>query len=265
VDLDGNAKVMLSPSNHANGQTADLSGNMLSCDTTGRDIKLISPSDKKVTQLISSYKGHQLNSPNDVVVKSDGTIWFTDPSYGCIQFPEQICTLPGDVYRFDPKTAELDSVLTGLDKPNGLAFSIDEQTLYVIDSGAIHADFNASRPHLVNAYDVVDGKSLRNGRLFADITPGIPDGIRLDTEGRLYVTAGDGVQVFRPDGTMIGKIHTPPYPSKFAPLAPDYGQCSNLEFSGKDRSILALAAGPYVWSVQLNVTGWVKKKHTLLY
>merc|ERR1712046_200526 len=100
--------------------------------------------DKKVTQLISTYKGQKLNSPNDVVVKSDGTIWFTDPSYGCIQFPEQICTLPGDVYRYDPETEELTSVLTGLDKPNGLAFSVDESILYVVDSGAIHADFNAS-------------------------------------------------------------------------------------------------------------------------
>lgn len=268
----GGSQPMLRHSNHSNGQTIDFTGlGIYVCETTGRQVSLIRLDEHGRTiaykTVVNNYRGTPLNSPNDVVVKSDGSLWFTDPSYGCIQFPEQKCSLPGNVYRFDPKTAELTLVYTGLDKPNGLAFSLNEEKLYVTDSGAMHADFDPSRPHEVLEFDVRgDGadSALVNKRVFADITPGIPDGLKIDGWGNVYVAAGDGVQVFNPEGVLLGKIHTPPYPSKFASLTAPYGQCSNLETGGALgtppsphylRHVFYIAAGPGLYSITLKSAG----------
>mmetsp|Transcript_17646 Transcript_17646/g.54964 ORF Transcript_17646/g.54964 Transcript_17646/m.54964 type:complete len:369 (-) Transcript_17646:662-1768(-) len=268
----GNASPMLRHSNHSNGQTIDFTGlGIVACETTGRRVSMVRVDEHSRFSarktIVDNYRGKPLNSPNDVVIKSDGTVWFTDPSYGCIQFPDQECVLPGDVYRYDPKKGELSVVYTGLDKPNGLAFSLDEKRMYVVDSGAMHADFDPTRPHCVYEFDVEGegaGCALTNRRLFADITPGIPDGLKLDNFGNVYVAAGDGVQVFDPEGTLLGKIHTPPYPSSFAHLTPGYGQCSNLETGGAPgtppfphyrRHVFYIAAGPGVYAITLKSSG----------
>src|SRR5215471_9487285 len=163
------------PSNIADGQTADLQGRLLTAETTGRRVSITEP-DGTVRTLVGMYQGKPLNSPNDLVVKSDGTVWFTDPSYGCLQFPQE-CYLPNNVYRFDPKTNTLQAVIENLKMPNGIAFSPDERTLYVIDSAAIQAPgtYYADNPHAIYAFDVVDqGPRVTNRRLFATVSPGFP-------------------------------------------------------------------------------------------
>ena len=154
------------PSNIADGQTADLEGRLLTAETTGRRVS-ITEHNGEVKTLVGFYEGKPLNSPNDLVVKSDGTVWFTDPGYGCLQFPQE-CYLPNNVYRFDPKSKELQAIITDLKMPNGIAFSPDEKILYVIDSGAIQAPrtYYKKYPHAIYAYDVIDGKEVTNQRLF---------------------------------------------------------------------------------------------------
>lgn len=261
VRSDGTLENVVHPSGHANGQTLGAdSRSILVCETTGRQLALIRLGEdgrvRAKTSILTHVGPHRLNSPNDVVMRSDGSIWLTDPSYGCIQFPNQKCTLPDSVYRFDPATRTVHPVLVGLDKPNGLAFGVDETTMYVVDSGAMHGSFDPTRPHAVFQFDVVgegNGTRLENGRLFADIKPGIPDGVRVDKAGNVYVAAGDGVQIFDARGKLLGKVHTPPHTS-----AAVYGQCSNLEFGlvlGGNRSspahALYLATGPAVFAIPL--------------
>jgi gluconolactonase len=191
------------PSNIADGQTVDLEGRLLTAETTGRRVS-ITDLNGEVKTLVGFYEGKPLNSPNDVVVKSDGTVWFTDPSYGCLQFPQE-CYLPNNVYRFDPQTKQLTVVISNLKMPNGLAFSPDEKILYVIDSAAIQAPrtYYEKYPHAIYAFDVTeDGKQVINQRLFTAVSPGFPDGMRLDTAGNIYVGALDGVQVFNPKGKL---------------------------------------------------------------
>lgn len=230
------------PSSIADGQTADLEGRLLTAETTGRRIS-ITGSDGQVKTLAGFYQGKPLNSPNDVVVKSDGTVWFTDPSYGCLQFPQE-CYLPNNVYRYDPKTKEMNVVTGNLKMPNGLAFSPDESILYIIDSAAIQAPrtYYAENPHAIYAFDVVgDGKAI-NQRLFAVVSPGFPDGMRLDASGNIYVGALDGVQVFNPQGKLIGKIRMPK-------------ETANLTFGGKDNNILFICSSDSIWAIKLNTKG----------
>lgn len=231
------------PSSIADGQTADLQANLLTAETTGRRVS-ITTRDGQVKTLVGSYDGKPLNSPNDLVVKSDGSVWFTDPSYGSLQFPQD-AVLPNNVYRYDPKTKEL-TVITGkLQMPNGIAFSPDEKILYLIDSGAIQAPrtYYFDKPHAIYAFDVApDGKTISNQRLFATIYPGFPDGMRLDSNGNVYSGALDGIHVFNPAGKMIGKIHLPK-------------QTANLTFGGRDNNILFICSSDSVWAIQLNATG----------
>ncbi len=231
------------PSSIADGQTADLEGRLLTAETTGRRVS-ITEADGTVRTLVGSYQGKPLNSPNDLVVKSDGSVWFTDPSYGCFQFPQE-CYLPNNVYRFDPKTKSL-SVVTGeLEMPNGIAFSPDETILYVIDSAAIQApktDYK-NKPHAIYAFDVnPDGKSVSGKRLFTVVSPGFPDGMRLDHDGNIFVGALDGVQVFNPQGKMIGKILLPK-------------ETANLTFGGKENNVLFICSSNSIWAIQLNTYG----------
>ncbi len=231
------------PSNIADGQTADWQGRLLTAETTGRRVS-ITDSDGTVRILVGMYQGKPLNSPNDVVVKSDGSVWFTDPSYGCLQFPQE-CYLPNNVYRFDPKTKEMTVVIGDLKMPNGIAFSPDEKILYVIDSAAIQAPhtYYENNPHAIYVYDInADGKTVSNPRKFAVISPGFPDGMRLDAMGNIYVGALDGVQVLSPQGALIGKILLPK-------------ETANLTFGGKDNNILFICSSDSVWAIKLNTQG----------
>ncbi len=228
------------PTNIADGQTADLNGRLLTCETTGRRVS-ITELDGSVKTLAGFYQGKPLNSPNDVVVKSDGTVWFTDPSYGCLQFPQE-CYLPNNVYRYDPKKNELTAVIESMHMPNGLAFSPDEKLLYVIDSAAIQTPktYYEKYPHAIYVFDVIDGgKSVINKRLFSKVVPGFPDGMRLDESGNIYVGALDGVHVINPKGKLIGKILMPK-------------ETANLTFGGKDNNILFICSSNSVWAIKLN-------------
>jgi gluconolactonase len=242
------------PSGVADGQTSDLQGHLLTAETTGRrvsitrnlDANLHNP-DAQAATLIDRYQGKRLNSPNDLVVKSDGSIWFTDPGYGSLQFPPQQAELPNQVYRFDPKSKSLTVVASTLTMPNGIAFGPGERTLYLIDSGAIQGPrtYYSYLPHQIYVYDVQpDGKTLANRRLFASVAPGFPDGMRLDRSGNVYVGALDGIHVLNPQGKLIGKFLMAK-------------QTANLTFGGADNNILFIGSSDTLWAIKLNTQGLV--------
>jgi gluconolactonase len=195
--------------NNSNGNTRDRSGRLITCEHGARRVTRTEP-DGSITVLASHYQDRRLNSPNDAVVKSDGTIWFTDPPYGILSDYEghraesELGTC--HVFRLDPATGELAVATDEMDKPNGIAFSPDETILYVADTGASHDPDGA---HHIRAFDVEDGTRLRRGRLFADISPGLADGFRCDTDGNVWTSAGDGVHCFSPQGALLGKVKVP--------------------------------------------------------
>ena len=219
------------PSHNANGNTADPEGRLVTCEHGSRTVTRTAR-DGTVVTLASTYKGKKLNSPNDVVVRSDGTVWFTDPPYG-ISKGEQKEQEKNRVYRLDPGAKEPVAVSEDFDMPNGLAFSPDEKFLYVADSG---------RPRHVRRFRVKADNTLEGGEVFVAITPGGPDGIRCDADGRLYVTAGDGVQVYGPQGKLLGKIRLPVQPA-------------NCTFGGPDRRTLFITARTHLYAVTLAVRG----------
>ncbi|MDA1278958.1 MAG: SMP-30/gluconolactonase/LRE family protein [Chloroflexi bacterium] len=232
------------PSGCANGNTVDREGRVLSCLTRERTV-VRQEHDGSMTTVADSFEGGRLTSPNDVTVKSDGSIWFTDPDYGFLHpelghgdKPEQG---RNRVYRVDPNSFEIKMVNEDFDKPNGIAFSADESVLYVGDTGRTHGEF---RPHRMMAFDVVgaDRDRLANPRIYADIEPHVPDGFRSDVDGNIWVAAGDGVQVFNPAGDMLGKIHTPEV-------------AANLSFGMNDLQTLFIGATSSIWSIRLNAVG----------
>jgi gluconolactonase len=230
------------PSNFENGHYRDFEGRLLSCEHGGRCISRTEPDGRKVI-LVDRYQGKRLNSPNDLVVKSDGTIWFTDPPYGILSDYEgyKADSELGDcyVFRFEPKTGDLTIVTDEVIEPNGLAFSPDENVLYVADtSGAL--DPKDSRHFM--AFDVVDGRSLQNGRGFAVIEPGLADGFRVDVHGNIFTSSADSVQVYASDGTRLGKI-----------LIPE--KVGNLTFGGPHRDRLYIAASSSLYALDLNTQG----------
>ncbi|MGY1672671.1 SMP-30/gluconolactonase/LRE family protein [Geodermatophilus sp. SYSU D00710] len=229
-----------------NGMTAWRSG-LLVCDQGGPDsparLAHLDPATGATTTVVHAHDGRPLNSPNDVVVHRDGTIWFTDPSYGHLQGFRPAPELPDAVYRFDPATGRLRVVADDLDKPNGLVFSPDGTVLYVADSGAEQepGSHHRDRPHHVYAYDVVGGDAL-GARRVVDTTPtGTPDGLAVDVAGRLYVCCPDGVRVLTPDGAMLGRLAVP--------------GAVNLTFGGRDRGRLFITADTAVWVAVLNTRG----------
>ena len=234
--------VFRAPSNFTNGHTRDREGRLVSCEHGGRRISR-TEADGTVVCVVERYQGKRLNSPNDVVVKSDGTIWFTDPPYGIMSNEEgyQAESEIGAsyVYRFDPASDELTVVANDFDKPNGLAFSPDEDLLYISDTGASH-DPNGA--HHIRVFDVVDGKSLTNGRVFAVVDPGLADGFRLDVQGNLYTSSEDSIQVYTAAGERIGKI-----------LVPE--KIANCTFGGPDKNRLFIAASSSLYSITLNTHG----------
>ena len=242
------------PSGVADGQTPDLQGNLLTAETTGRRVSItrsitanLSSPDPQAPTLVGSYQGKRLNSPNDLVVKADGSVWFTDPSYGSLQFPPQPAELPNNVYRFDPRTKQLTVVEPNLVMPNGIAFGPKEKILYIIDSGAIQGPrtYFPYLPHRIYAYDVsADGKSINNKRLFANVAPGFPDGMRLDEKGNIYVGTLEGIHVLNPQGKLIGKFLMAK-------------QTANLSFGGANNDVLFIGSSDTLWAVKLKARGLV--------
>lgn len=231
-----------SPSNNSNGLTRDRQGRLVACESGGRRVSRTEP-DGSVTTLAERYQGKRLNSPNDVVVRSDDTVWFTDPDYGILT------DYTGDkaeselgrchVFRLDPRSGELGIATDEMVKPNGLAFSPDEKILYVADSGASHG---TDLPHHILAFEVDDSGRLRNRRVLAVIEPGIPDGIRVDVDGNVWTSAADGVHCIAPDGALIGKIRVPE-------------TVANLTFGGPKRNRLFITATRSLYSVFVGISG----------
>jgi gluconolactonase len=232
-----------------NGHIREADGSLLHCShglraivRTRFDAHLSNPRDEIV---VDRYQGKRLNSPNDVVVKSDGTIWFSDPPYGIASDFEghKAESELGDccVFRFDPATGELRKVSDFVEEPNGLAFSPDESVLYVSDTSAALRT-NGSGHHHIVAFDVVDGQHLNNPRVFAVVEPGLPDGFRIDRHGFVYTSSQDSVQVYHPDGTRIGRITVPE-------------KIGNLTFGGPARDQLFIAASTSLYRIRLNTAG----------
>ncbi len=235
------ASIFREPCGNTNGHTTDLEGRILSCETSGRRVSR-TEHDGTVVTLVDRYRGGKLTSPNDIVVKSDGSVWFTDPDYGALhpelghgKAPEQD---HNRVYRHVPETGETTVLSEDFDKPNGIAFSPDESVVYIGDTGRTHGEFRA---HRVMAFEV-NGDTLSNPRVFADVDPWVPDGMRVDASGNLFVSAGDGIQCFNPSGELIGKIRTPEV-------------AANCSFGMPDRQTLFIAATSSVWSIELNAVG----------
>jgi gluconolactonase len=228
--------VVLSPSGFMNGHTLDREGRVIACEHGGRRISRIDP-DGVIRNVVDRYQGKRLNSPNDVVVKSDGTIWFSDPPYGIVGDREgrrAESELEGCyVFRYDPHTDELEIAADFLEEPNGLAFSPDERILYVSDtSAALRPDGN----HHVIAFDVVGGRRLENPRLFAVMEPGLADGFRVDVDGNLFCSAFDGIHVLSPEGETLGVVRVPEH-------------VSNCEFGGHDGRDLFITASTSLYRV----------------
>lgn len=238
----GGVSVFRSASNFANGNTRDRQGRLISCEHGGRRV-VRTELDGSPTVLADQYQGRRLNSPNDVVVRSDDSVWFTDPTYGILSDYEGYKAEPEqatrNVYRLDPRMGELEPVATDFGQPNGLAFSPDESRLYVADSAASH-DVNA--PRHIRVFDVADGRRLVNGRVFCTIDNGVPDGFRVDVEGNLWTSAGDGVHCFSADGTLLGKIKVPQV-------------VANVAFGGPRRNCLFITATRSLYAVYLAVNG----------
>lgn len=236
--------IALPNSEFANGNTLDIDGFMVSCEHGGRRvIRRENPFDLNAVQVIAdNYQGQKLNSPNDVVVRSDGSIWFTDPPYGIncdIEGYPADSEIDGCYVFCCTPDGTLNAVVKDFDKPNGLAFSPDEKLLYIADSGAIKgASFpgiDYSRPHHIRVFDV-DGYSLSNDRVFSVVAPGVPDGFRVDQDGNIWTSALDGIHCLSPEGAMLGKIVLP-------------AQTSNLCFGGPDGKTMFITSSDKVYRV----------------
>lgn len=243
------ARVALLNSEFANGNTRDLQGRMVSCEHGGRRvIRRLDPTDADAIEVIAAqYQGKRLNSPNDVVVRSDGSVWFTDPPYGINSdiegYPAE--SELGGCYVFCmAPDGTLTAVAMDFDKPNGLAFSPDETQLYIADSGAIRgASFpgiDYDRPHHIRVFDVA-GTLLSGGSVFAEIMPGVPDGLRVDSEGLVWTSALDGIHCLDHAGHCLGKIRLP-------------SQTSNICFGGESGTDMFITASDAVWWVRSNRT-----------
>jgi gluconolactonase len=239
----GQASVFRKPSNFANGNTRDRQGRLVTCEHGGRRVSR-TEYDGTIVAVAERYEGKPLNSPNDVVCKSDGSIWFSDPPFGILGYYEGYVAkpeLPTNVYRVDGKTGAITVATGDVNRPNGLAFSPDEKRLYVVESGAT--------PRIIHVFDVVDnGTKLANKRKFIDAGPGTPDGFRCDVDGNLWCGWGmgqeglDGVSIFNPDGKLIGRINLPE-------------RCANLCFGGTYRNRLFMVASTSLYSLYVNTQG----------
>jgi gluconolactonase len=229
------------PSDFSNGHTLDHDGRVLACEHGLRRVARYERDGTRTT-VVDRYQGKRLNSPNDLVVASDGAIWFTDPPYGIIDDREGYradSELGGCfVFRFDRATGELTVAADSLVHPNGLAFSTDERTLYVSDTA------KAEGRHHIVAFDVVDGRRLERERVFHVMEPGVSDGFRVDVDGNVWTSAGDGIHVLDADGVELGRI-----------LLPE--EASNCTFGGPDGRRLFITATSTLWSIEVGIRGAV--------
>jgi gluconolactonase len=242
-ETSGAVSVFRRPSNNANGNTRDRQGRLVTCEHDARRVTR-TEYDGTITVICDRHEGKRLNSPNDVVVKSDGSIWFTDPAFGILGYYEghlDTSELPLNVYRVDGQSGEATVVADGINAPNGLAFSPDEKKLYIVES--------RSNPRKILVYDVVgDGRKLANGKVLIDSGPdGTPDGFRCDIDGNLWCGWGmtaalDGVRIFNPAGEPIGHIALPE-------------RCANLCFGGRHRNRLFMAASHSLYALYVNTQG----------
>ena len=237
----GQVSVFRTPSNFANGHTRDRQGRLVSCEHGLRRVTRTEP-DGTITVIADSFAGKRLNSPNDVVVKSDGSIWFTDPTYGILSYYEGYRAAPEQaarhVFRVDGTTGKITSVCDDFRQPNGLAFSPDESRLYIADSAASH---DASAPRHIRAFEV-QGDRLTGGDAFVVIDAGIPDGLRVDDAGRVWSSAGDGVHCFDRGGERLGKV-----------LVPE--TVANLTFGGPRRNRMFICGTTSLYAMHLCVNG----------
>jgi gluconolactonase len=238
----GAVSVFRKPSNFANGNTRDRQGRLVSCEHGGRRVTR-TEYDGSLTVLADRFDGKPLNAPNDVVVKSDNSVWFSDPPFGLLGYYEGYVApqeLPTNVYRVDGQSGAVTVVAGDIERPNGLCFSPDESKLYVVECGT---------PRSIQVYDVVDGgKRLANKRKFIDAGAGTPDGLRCDVDGNLWCGWGmgnaelDGVAIFNPAGTLIGRINLPE-------------RCANLCFGGLQRNRLFMCGSTSIYSLYVNTQG----------
>lgn len=238
----GGISVFREPSHFVNGNTRDAQGRLISCSHRRRCI-LRTELDGQVSVLADRYRGKRLNSPNDVICRSDGSIWFTDPTYGIntdYEGGKQESELPPCVYRLDPATGELAVVADDFEGPNGLAFSPDERLLYIAETGK---QFDANPTRHIRVFDLsADGMRLEHGRVFHKVTPGYADGFRVDVDGNLWSSAGDGVHCISPEAMLLGSIKLP-------------HTVSNLCFGGRNRSRLFICASHTLYAIYLNQRG----------
>lgn len=237
---DAGISIYRDPSNFSNGHTRDRQGRLISCEHGERRVTR-TELDGSVTVIADRYKDKRLNSPNDVVVKSDGTIWFTDPHYGIATDYEGARAeqeLPCNVYRVDPRNGNIQAVVTDANGPNGLAFSPNEDRLYLADTGRM---FGGDPTH-IRAFDCSTSGTLSGGNAFHTITPGVADGLRVDTDGNIWSSAADGVHCISPEGELLGKI-----------LVPE--TVSNVCFGGRALHQLFITASTSLYAVSLNRRG----------
>jgi gluconolactonase len=236
----GAVTVFRAPARYANGNTRDRQGRLVTCEHGSRSVTRTEP-DGRVTTLVDRFDGRRLNAPNDVVARSDGSLWFTDPGYGILghyEGEEAEFELPTRVYRLDPSTGRATVVAEDLERPNGLCFSPDESLLYVGDTG------EAGHVRVFR----VEGERLAGGRVFVEMAPGLADGMRTDRDGNLWAGAGwggegyDGVHCYTPAGELIGRIHLPE-------------PCANLCFGGYRKNRLFMAAGQSLYALYVNTVG----------
>ncbi|MGJ4931150.1 SMP-30/gluconolactonase/LRE family protein [Bradyrhizobium sp. HKCCYLS2038] len=242
-ETDGSVSVFETPCGYHNGHTRDALGRVIACEHGGRRISRLEH-DGSWTGLVDRVDGKKFNSPNDAVVKSDGTIWFSDPTYGIDTAYEGHAATSeigaSNVYRFDPASGAVAAVVTDMVKPNGLAFSPDERLLYVADTGATHVP---GLPAVIRAYDVAaGGAEVGNGRVFATSPAGFFDGFRVDRNGNIWTSTGDAVAIYAPDGALIGRIPVPEI-------------VANVTFGGPKRNRLYITAQTSLYSIFVNAHG----------
>ena len=229
------------PSNYSNGHTRDRQGRLVSCEHGSRSVTR-TEHDGSITTLVDNFEGKRFNSPNDVVVKSDGSIWFTDPHYGIMSNYEGYKSeqeLSCNVYRLNPESGKLDVMASDFGCPNGLAFNSDESRLYVSDTGLVTEE---SPPTHIRMFDVAADGSLSGGNIFHEINPGLSDGFRLDTDDNIWSSAADGVHCISKEGELLGKV-----------LVPEL--VSNVCFCGRSKHQLFITASTSVYCISLNRQG----------
>jgi len=241
-ETDGSVSTFRRPSNFSNGNTVDREGRLVTCEHGARRVTR-TEHDGTLTVLADAFQGRRLNSPNDVVVKSDGSVWFTDPPYGLLTDYEghrgESEIGASHVYHLDPGTGAVEAVATDFARPNGLAFTLDESALLVSDTARSHDPAGVAH---IRRLPVLDGRRLGEGAVFADCTAGLFDGFRLDERGNVWSSAGDGVHVLSPEGRLLAKLRLPE-------------RVANLTFAGRQATRLLICATGSLYALYVGVRG----------